>query len=213
MPKIILDQDDIYCAKIDRQSVIDELGDPIKVRYGDIADDEDCRFLSDVPKEKLLQWMNKDYNLNRWGYDEIRYEYVEAFSYSTEAEENDLAGEIHFTIYCQSGYNDAYWSRDSYVAIDDELYFIDSGGIADTDFFQWRIGYWLGRFDFLEDSELLEVSEKLSAGCSSSPSYELDKVLRPRGSGSRPAWSKKRNCFVGRLKEFKYPVEIHPSLY
>lgn len=213
MPEIILDQDNIYGARIDRQSVIDELGDPIKVRWSEVADDKDCRFLSEVPEKKLLQWMNKDYNLNRWGYDEIRYEYIKAFSYSTAEEENDLAGEIDFVVYCQGGYTDAFWARDSYVAIDDELYFIDSGRIADTDFFQWRIGYWLRPFDGTEDPELNNITEKLSAGYSSCPSYELDKALRPRGSGSTPAWSKKRNCFVGRLKEFRYPVEIYPSLY
>jgi hypothetical protein len=197
MPEIIEDQHSIYDAKISRQSVIDELGDPLEI-------DADA-----LTEEGLIQWINKNYNIEQQDYDEIRYEYVRAFDYSTEQEEHDIGGEISFTIYCQAGYSDAFWSRDSYVEVDSKLYFIDSGGIADTEFFQWRIGYWLRRFDHEEDSSLQDISEKLSAGYGNSPSYELEKLLK----SEEVVWSKKRNCFVGKLKKYSHPVEIYTSLY
>lgn len=200
MPEIIIDKENYEHQMIDRKSVIEELGNPVDI--GDVSVYYD---------EELIDFINKNYNLEQWGYDEIRYKYVRAYEYSTEQENNDLTGEMSFTIYCQEGYGDAFWSRDCYVVVDGDLYFVNDGCLGDTEFFSWKLGWYVMSFNNVSDSYLFDdVNNRLSAGYSSDPTRELNKILF---NGSVPVWSDKRKCFVGRVKDYDRPVELHPSVY
>lgn len=184
--------------KICRQSLIEELGEPLDVDFNTLE--------LEKGDAKLREWIDKDCNLNQWGYDEIRHNFVQAFSYHTAREENDIDGEIGFNLYCKKGFKDALWERDSYVLRGLKLYFIADGSLADTDFFQWRIGW---RLTLIGDGERMapdgiafcdwidKINEILSPGYSGSCLHLLERLYH---KNSRPRWSEKRDCYVGRIK-------------
>jgi hypothetical protein len=199
MPKILIDEKAFDKQTICRHSIIEELGTPLKT--GELDFDNEV---------EVITWIEKDYNLVQWGYDEIRYEYKNVFQYCTSWEINDINGGFEFTIYYQSSASDAFWARDSYVKLGDRLYFLCGGGIADTDFFQWRIGWFLMPIHESEDERLDSINEKLSPGYTISANYDLEKMLY---RNSVPTWSKKLNCFVAKIKDYSHPVRMNPTLF
>ncbi len=199
MPEILINETAFDKQTICALSIIEELGTPLETGGLDL----DC-------EADVIGWIEKNYNLFQWGYDEIRYKYEGVFRYNTEFEIHDIAGEFEFTIYYQNPSNDAFWARDSYVKVRDRLYFVNDGGIADTDFFQWRIGWLLLPIYESEDERLDSINEKLSPGYTHTANYDLEKMLY---RDSKPTWSKRLNCFVGRVKTCPHPVRMIPTLF
>jgi hypothetical protein len=197
MPTIIRDEDNAKLSgfRICRNSLIEELGDPLKLNFE----------LNDDNESKLIEWIEKDYNIERWGFEEVRHKFVKAYTYHTSQEEHSINGEIGFTIYCRQGFGDAFWSQDPYIVVDGELYFVADGALAETEFLSWDLGWYLKLIGeplrYTKEGRsfrktLDDINEKLSPGYSGSNLYLLERLFY---KNTQPVWSEKLGCHVGKI--------------
>jgi hypothetical protein len=139
-------------------------------------------------------------------------EYKYAYEYSSDREETDLSGSLYFTIIAPITAGDCFWSRDTFVYCNGKLYSCDGDPVADTDFLEWRIGYWIRPLNpdrFIgwesETNAISDANNYCSPGYSSSPLYELEKRLQ-----TEPVYCAKRGGWLARLVDWRSVVLIEP---
>lgn len=130
----------------------------------------------------------------------------EAHSLTTGTGESDLLGSIEID-YFTSGCGDQFWAP-FWAVIDGNVHDCTDSTIGDCCILDETIGWYVSTLD---DEPLPEEcrTDRLSAGYSSNPTYELSEALL---GDSEPTWHWGFGCFVGRLKSFPHPVKFHPEV-
>ena len=146
-------------------------------------------------------------------------EYRQVWRDNTYNIENDLDSFAVVTVYADDC-PDWCWRRDVFIVVElgaggdprycsygpVKIYRLEDECLGDTNFLDWRLGYWAEPISGRYDAAMLDaVNDRLSAYYSSYPYGELESFL-----DSEPIWSDKRESFLARLEGIPYPVRILP---
>jgi hypothetical protein len=130
--------------------------------------------------------------------------------------ENDLSDFFVFTVYAPINSADYVWADNIFVVVEigaggdprycsysgAEIYRVNS--LGDSGFFDLTLGWWAENISE-NANDLDDFNDKLCSGYSFNPYNEMSKMLF-----SEPVWSEKRQCFIGRFRNFSHPVKLMP---
>ena len=163
---------------------------------GELICDDDA-----IWRDKVADWLEVNDDRN-WGYNYHRLTIGNG--------ETSLSGEIEIDYFISEDNSgkDQYWAP-CYVVIDGDLYDLRDSSIADCDILSDTLGWCITDIEGKElPSEL--NADRAQMGYGSNPNNELSKLLLGH---SEPVWHYGLDCFLGRIKDYPYPVKIfvdHP---
>lgn len=149
-------------------------------------------------------------------------EYKEAYRDNTCNNQSDLNNFMVFTVYAPAGCPDWAWARDTFVVVERgsggdprysaygaaEVYSLDDTTVAECGFLDLQLSWWLEPIGELYDPSLLDdLNDRLSAGYSSSPFYQLEECAY-----APPVWSEQRQGYIVRPKGVPYACRAVPVL-
>lgn len=169
--------------------------------------------LPDWMADKLADGELSDNDICALAYVQTGEKYIVSDTIYTGNSENDLDYDFSIKVFYPESAADYFWCPDVYVLIDDNsLYVADS--IGDSGILEWSLGYYLEPIanapqsvKRVSDIAVDNLNNRLSAGYSSSPYFELESQLVPESS---PVWSDKLQAFVGAFINIAVPCKIYP---
>ena len=147
---------------------------------------------------------------------------------NTYNSENDFSSNFVFSVFAPVECSDWLYADDVFIVVETHLggdvrgnygpyqvFRVDC--VAESGFLDWTLGWWAEPINpdsadhlaKLEDQELQRANDELSIGWSSHPTSHLENdLLMP---GTKPAWSERLHCWVGRLRDVGFAVKLHPA--
>jgi len=211
---ITVDSSYLECCSLDTASHLEaSLGVPLELPEHLNADG-----WATEQEEALCRWFAR---LTHQQYEHVTRD-------NTYNSENDFSSNFVFSVFAPVDRSEWLYCDDVFIVVETHLggdvrgnygsfqvFRVDN--VAESGFLDWTLGWWaepinpdaVDHLAKLEDQELQRANEEMGVGWSSHPSSHLiNDLIMPN---TKPAWSDRLQCWVGRLRDVGFAVKLQPQ--